>query len=381
MRLKLCIWMNIPSHYQSTFFQALDARNDIDLKVVYLNDASNARAAEGWRDTHDYKPFECSVKGAAPVEHVVEQLLPDWLERIHLTSSYFTPELIDLFCRKGVTWCHWSEMSGIRLAELLGYRVLLFRLLNPLMLLCKRCGGRYIRDSASGVFGQGHLARKAFRLMGVSNKKIADLYYAPAALRPMAACEQVVGFAAGRKVFIAVGALCKRKGVDDLLKAFSQCESKNWCVVLCGLDKMEGHYQVLSAKLGVKDRVLFLGAYPSDRIAEVYAAADVFILPSRFDGWGVVLNEAASLGMPLIATDMCGAAWHVIEEGKNGFRVKTGSVSDLAEKMRIYIEHPQLMGEHGRYSKELFFREFTPERNAERLVQKLLAFSEYRSAG
>jgi glycosyltransferase involved in cell wall biosynthesis len=376
--IKICIWMNIPSHYQSAFFGALGVQKGVDLKVVYLNGVSNDRTAEGWLDTHNYQSFECNAEGSDLVENL-DQLIPDWKERIHLIGAHFAPALIDYFCRREVAWCHWSEMSGIRLAEILGYRMSIYRLLNPLMILCKWNEGRCIRKHALGAFGQGRLARRTFRLMGVSNEKIADLYYVPAPLRPMVPCARVVEFAAGRKVFLSVGALCKRKGIDILLKAFARLENKNWCLVLCGLDKVEGRYQALSEKLGIEDCVLFLGAYPSERIAEVYAAADVFILSSRFDGWGAVLNEAASLGMPLITTDMCGAAWHVLEEGKNGFRVKVESVGDLAKKMRVYMEHPQLVGEHGCYSKDLFFREFTPERNAERLIQGISSFTRGRS--
>ncbi len=367
---KVCIWMNIPSHHQSPFFKAIAARSDVDLKVVYLGGASNARAAEGWSDTYDYQPYECCAGGTDPTENI-DLILPDWTERIHLISSYFSTGLIDLFCNRGVAWCHWSEMSGIRLAELLGYRMPLFRLLNPLMLLCKRGEGQRIRKRALGAFSQGQLASKAFRLMGVPDNKISDLYYVPSALKPLSASDQITEFSEGRKVFLSVGALCERKGIDVLLKAFARLQTKDWCLVLCGLDKAEGRYQALSEKLRIADRVLFLGAYPADRIAEVYTAADVFVLASRFDGWGAVLNEASSLGMPLIATDMCGAAWHVIQDGKNGFRVKTGSVSDLAEKMRVYIEQLQLMESHRRYSRELFSREFTPERNAERLVTSI----------
>ncbi|MDD2540716.1 MAG: glycosyltransferase [Desulfuromonadaceae bacterium] len=362
--------MNIPSHHQSPFFQALEKRKDVDLKVIYLNGGSNERAIEGWCDNHNYHSFEHNAYGLSLISSV-DVLLPDWTARIHLISSNFASDLIDFFCQKGVPWCHWSEMPGIRLAELLGYRVSLFRLLNPLMLLCKRGEGRRIRKYALGAFVQGRLARKAFSLMGVQNSKIVDLFYAPESLKPMVACEQIVKFAAGRRVFLSVGALCQRKGVDDLLKAYSRLNTAEWCLVLCGVDKLDGQYKALSDKLGILDRVLFLGAYPSDRIDEVYAAADVFVLASHFDGWGAVLNEAASVGLPLIATNMCGAAWHIIENGKNGFRVKAGSVIDLAEKMRIYLESHHFIKEHGRCSQNLFFQEFTPDRNAERLVTAL----------
>lgn len=370
MLLNICIWMNIPSHYQSAFFRALAAREDVDLMVVYLYGVSNERAAEGWGETHEYQSFERSAEGVDPVLNI-EALLPDWIERSHIICGYFASGVIDLFCREGVKWSHWSEMPGIRLAELLGYRTPLFRLLNPMMLVAKRSEGRRIRDYALGAFGQGLLARQAFRRMGLPDGKIAGLYYAPAALEGLSPSEKVREFASGRKVFLAVGALCRRKGIDVLLKAFSRFKTDDWCLVLCGLDRAEGEYERLSRKLGLDSRVLFLGAYPSDRIAEVYAAADVFVLASRFDGWGAVLNEAASIGMPLIGTDLCGASWHLVKDGVTGYRVRAASVRSLARAMNRYIESPERIAEHGREAKDLFLSTFTPEANAERLVEVL----------
>lgn len=371
--LRLCIWMNIPSHYQSAFFQALESREDVDLRVVYLQQASRHRAAEGWKDGHDYQPFESCAEGRTRPEQLVETV-PDWEERTHVVSGYFCSGLIDWFCAHRTLWCHWSEMPGIRLAELLGYRMPLFRLLNPLMLACKRAEGRRIKNHALGAFGQGHLAHRAFRTMGVPKSKIADLYYVPNGLPEAEPCAQMVEFSKGRKIFLAVGALCRRKGIDVLLKALARLETSDWCLALCGLDRAEGIYQVLARKLGIEDRVLFLGAYPVERISEVYAAADVFVLPSRFDGWGAVLNEAASLGLPLIGTDLCGGSWHVVDEGRTGFRVRAASVGSLSAAMRIYVEKPELIQTQGAASLAHFKKTFTPESNAERLVAVLQAW-------
>lgn len=366
--------MNIPSHYQSAFFAALDARDDVDLKVVYLHGASAERATEGWRDGHEYQPYEASADGEASPERL-EVLLPDWRERIHILGSHFFPELVQWFCAQGTAWCHWSEVPGIRLAEALGYRMPLFRLLNLPMLWCKRGEGRRVRDHALGVFGQGQLACKAFRAMGVPAERCADLYYVPAALAPLEPCAAIRHFAHGRKVFLSAGALCRRKGIDVLLKAFARLDTPDWCVVLCGLDRANGAYQALARKLGIEDRVLFFGAHPSDRMAEVYAAADLFVLPSRFDGWGAVLNEAASLGLPVVGTDWCGASWHLVEPGKTGFRVRAGSVGSLAKAMRHYVADPALAARHGAAAKQCFNERFTPEQNAERLVDALRKWS------
>lgn len=368
--IKICIWMNIPSHYQSAFFAALRLRKDVDLVVRYFNGTSDDRKKEGWKDTHELEPFEQCVKGLDSVEEMLGTI-SDWNVRIHVISSYFNSELIDYFCDHGVPWCHWSEMPGIRLAELLNYRMGLYRVLNPLMLILKHREGRRINLHALHAFGQGVLAERAFRLMGVSKNKISDLYYTPDPLLELDPSERVARFSDGRKVFLSVGALCKRKGTDVLIKAFAGLAANDWCLVLCGLDKTGGAYHALVEKLGLQDHVLFLGAYPVNNIAEVYRASDVVILASRFDGWGAVLNEAASLGIPLIGSDMCSASWHVIKDGMNGFRVKADSVRALKKAMQSYIENTQLIHIHGQRSKDVYFSEFTPDINAERFKSAL----------
>ena len=366
---KVCLWMNIPSHYQSSFFCALQRRDDVDLVVRYFHTSSVLREKEGWA-IHHFEPYEKSVE-ELPTPEAMAKTVPNWRQRTHVINSNFSRDLVELFCREGVSWVHWSEMPGIRLAEFLGYSTRLYRLLNPLMLLLKFREGYRLKRYARGAFVQGVLAEQSFRIIGVPQEKIAYLYYSPDPLIELAPCRKLVEFARGRKIFLYVGALCHRKGIDILLRAFSLLNAADWCLVLCGLDKESGRYALLAEQLAVKESVFFLGAHPAKRIAEVYSASDVFVLPSRFDGWGAVLNEAASLGCPLIATDMCGASWHVIKEGKNGFQVHTNSVADLKRAMQMYVDNTVLIKQHGEVSKTVFIEEFSPEKNVERLITAL----------
>lgn len=370
----ICIWMNRQTHYQSALFEAMNKRADVDLQVRYFKGVLLNRINEGWAPDTNYMKYERSVESCLSISESLATV-PDWRNRIHILSSNFSQELVKLFCLEEVKWVHWSEMPGFRLAELLGYRMNLFSLLNPLMCLLKRNEGALIRNHALYAMGQGILARKAFRMMGIPNKKIVDLYYTPAPLDGKEPSTQILEFASGRKVFLTVAALDKRKGIDVLLKAFSKLATNNWCLVLCGMDKSKGQYEQLTKRLGISNQVLFLGAYPVHRISEVYLASDVFVLPSRFDGWGAVLNEAASVGMPLVATEMCGAAWHLINPDKNGYRARTGSVRSLTKMLRQYLTKPELIKVHGQQSKLLFEEEFTPEKNAQRLISNLSLYN------
>lgn len=368
--LKLCIWMNIPSHYQSAFFDALNRRCDVDLEVRYFRSGSMERISEGWDSCLNFKEYEGVVESGDDIYEILNSV-PEWRTRIHVISGGFNSKIITYLCKERVKWCHWSEMHGIQLAKGLLYWMSLWRLLNSVYLMFKRKPAKLIVNHAIKAFGQGVLARRSFLGMGVCNEMIDDLFYSPSHVSFGEPCKDIISFASGRKVFLSVSTLCKRKGIDVLLRAFSSLKTDNWCLIICGLDRSKGRYQSLANRLGLRGKVLFIGVYPSNKIGEVYSASDVFILPSRFDGWGAVVNEAASVGMPLIGTDLCGSAWHVIEPGINGFRVKAGSIRSLELAMNSYIYDENLCIKHGEASMELFFRKFTPDKNAERLVRAL----------
>ncbi len=70
--------------------------------------------------------------------------------------------------------------------------------------------------------------------------------------------------------------------------------------------------------LGVEEHVHFLGFHQRDDLVELYTCADVFCLPSRHEPWGVVVNEAAACGLPLVVSDRVGAGRDLVTAGENG---------------------------------------------------------------
>ena len=85
----------------------------------------------------------------------------------------------------------------------------------------------------------------------------------------------------------------------------------------------------------------------------------VFVLPSRFDGWGVVLNEAASMGLALIGSDRSDASYHLIRPGVNGFQVRAGNVESLRSAHLAYVRNPWFAEKHGEASLTIA-EDFTP---------------------
>jgi len=75
-------------------------------------------------------------------------------------------------------------------------------------------------------------------------------------------------------------------------------------------------------------------------LAEWYARSDILVLPSLWEGYGIVLLEAMSFGLPVIATRVGGIP-EIVSDGRNGLLVEAGNVPDLARAMRYLIEHPE----------------------------------------
>lgn len=204
--------------------------------------------------------------------------------------------------------------------------------------------------SAAGFIVPGRAAAEYIESLDVPARKVV--------VAPNAVDTEIFNSAAhdrqGRKgcTFLYVGRLDPEKGLDILLRAFERVPGK---LVLVGSGAQESRLQSLAS-----DRVRFAGPVGRDALVPLYAEADVFVLPSLSEPWGMVLNEAAAAGLPLVATEGVGAAHDLIEDGVNGFRVPGGDEQALAEAMRRLAEETDFRGAAGARSRELS-RHFTPE--------------------
>jgi hypothetical protein len=145
----------------------------------------------------------------------------------------------------------------------------------------------------------------------------------------------------GKIRFLFLGQLTQRKGMQFLLEAWKDLPSGKAELVLMGGGQRWGWKKQAGAG------VTFIGQASRDRVLEEMGRSDVLVLPSLFEGFGLVILEAMAAGLTVIATQNTGGP-DVIGEGKEGFVVPAGDAEALREKMEWFIQNPEKANEMGR---------------------------------
>jgi glycosyltransferase involved in cell wall biosynthesis len=122
-------------------------------------------------------------------------------------------------------------------------------------------------------------------------------------------------------------------------------------LVLVGSGPMESQLEARARELDLD--VTFTGWRSGEDLLEAYAATDVFLLLSRREPWGIVVNEAAACGLPLVLTDAVGAAADLLVPCENGELVRSGDVDGQAKAIARLASDGALRTRYGQRSREL----------------------------
>ena len=136
------------------------------------------------------------------------------------------------------------------------------------------------------------------------------------------------------KVILSIGQFIKRKGFDLLIKAAA--ELKDYGVYIVG-GKPTNEYIKLRSELKTAN-VHFLPFMSKEKTKKYYAIADIFVLPTREDIWGLVVNEAMACGLGVITTDNCIAGLELIKDKENGYIIPTENVEKIIESVNLANE-------------------------------------------
>jgi glycosyltransferase involved in cell wall biosynthesis len=141
---------------------------------------------------------------------------------------------------------------------------------------------------------------------------------------------------------LAVGAVSPRKGYTGLVAALRELADLDWRLTIAGsLDHAPEAAAALRAAVqaaGLRERITVAGAVDESRLARLYDRADVFVSPSLFEGYGMVLAEAMARGLPLVASTG-GAAAETVPDAA-GLKVPPGNAEALREALRRMIADP-----------------------------------------
>jgi D-inositol-3-phosphate glycosyltransferase len=178
---------------------------------------------------------------------------------------------------------------------------------------------------------------------------------------PRDEAKEFVGIDPDATMILFVGRLEPLKGIDTLLRAIAQLRAEGeiepdcQCLVVIGgdgeSDTGEPGSEVERLKsirrdLGMEDLVAFIGSRDQDTLPYYYSAAEVVVVPSQYESFGLVALEAMACGRPVVASETGGLAF-LVKDGETGFHVPAADHAALAEKLHLLMQSPDLRRRFG----------------------------------
>ncbi len=291
--MKIVFWQNVLSMHQEALLVALSKQ--VEVWLVYEEELYANRKTSGW-----YVPEFNGVR-LVPVEHA-ENMMPVFLQSLDHDYHLF---------------------SGINAYPKISNYFRLFYKRDPSRILCllEKPGGvssglkSYMRCLKYRYFAYRYKrlkylltpgGEKYLLKAGFAREKIVPFgYFGPLKADDVA---DIIETVRAVKRLVYVGNLSKLKNTALLIRTLKMFETDKWQLMVIG-DGEEGDALVqLVNDLALVGRTVFLGSKSNDEVQSILAESDCLVLPSLYDGWGYVVNEALSAGCSVICSDACGVS-------------------------------------------------------------------------
>jgi glycosyltransferase involved in cell wall biosynthesis len=347
-----------PVHYQAPLFQELARRTEIDMTVYYGHDGSLAGAMDDgfgipvvW-DT----PLLAGYRSHFLTMHAETRRtwgrLAGRLAIVgHLWRRHYDAVLIH-------SYATWLSLLTYAAAMMTGTPILLrteSHLLRHRPALLEQVKRRLLR----------FLFRRtgAFLVIGEANRQFFARYGAPSTgffwtpycvdndtlTASATRCapdrlrlKQAIGLQPGGCVLAYCGKLIERKRVEDLVHAAGSLKRRGMPaqLLIIGDGPLRSSLQALCRELEVE--AAFVGFQNQAQIVPYLGCADVFVLPSDYETWGLVINEAMACGLPVVTTAVAGAGVDLVEPGVTGFIYPSGDRDALSACLERLVADPAL---------------------------------------
>lgn len=356
--MKVLYLTNIPSPYRVAYFNELGKK--CDLTVVFEKSSSTERD-DSWK-IYNFKTFKGIVLNgisirtdAAVCPGVITYLKRDRFEHIVVTNMSSPTGLLAIAWLKRLKIPYSIEGDGAFAGDGKGFKE---KLKKWVISSAKECFSTS-KEHDKYYLTYGADANRIYRYPFTS---VYDRYIlqTPIDKTSKESIKREIGIRE-KQMILSVGAFIPRKGLDLLIKAMSDLP-KDWGVYLVGGEPTED-YLKLKNELTL-DNLHFVGFKKTDELKLFYAAADLFVLPTREDIWGLVINEALAYALPVVTTNRCIAGMELVRNGFNGCIVEHNCVEALQEGIKTLIESEEYREQCSRNALKII-REYTIEKMVE----------------
>ena len=366
MLKRLAIITTHPIQYNAPLFSMLEARGKIKIKVFYT-----------WGEEvlqNKYDPgFDKTIEWDIPLLEGYEYVFLDNVAASpgsHHYKGIYNPTLIKEIKEWGANallvygWNFKSHWEAIRFFHkkipvlFRGDSTLLDEKIGVKQLI-RRIFLKYVYSYIDKALYAGIANKAYFKAMGLVEKQLVFMPHAIDNSRfsinkkyesEAVLLKNTLGIAKGALVFLFAGKLDHNKNVALLIRAFIGINTKDHYLLIVGDGVKEKELKDLSKQ---HHNIIFLNFQNQQQMPAIYAAADIFVMPSKSETWGLSINEAMAAGKPIVASNTIGATFDLVKNNKNGFVFKSDDLNDLTKTLNHFIDDLNAVSLMGKVSLEI----------------------------
>ncbi|WP_054942739.1 glycosyltransferase family 4 protein [Paenibacillus ihuae] len=337
--MKILYFQNIPVPYRVDFFNELGKY--VDLTVVFLAEVSS-ELNSNWFSKKANNFSSIFLKKGKINDKAINLKILKYINKneydLIVISNYYIPTVmlaIEKLRLLGIPFVYSSDGAFVKLEE------------NQLIKMLKT----HFISSAEYWLSTGRITDEQYLSYGARKERIfkypftslkkEDILSKPIPLDEKIKCKKELNINED-KVILTVGQFIYRKGIDVLLNSCMELPSSCGIYIVGGEPTEE--FIKLRDNLKLKN-VKFVDFKNKEDLSKYYKSADLFVLPTREDIWGLVINEAMAHGLPVITTDKCIAGLELVKNGENGYIVPSENCKTLAEKINSILFNDRLLKE------------------------------------
>ena len=240
--------------------------------------------------------------------------------------------------------------------------------------------GKLLFPATAGFLCAGTSNRELYVSLGVPEKKLFPFAYSWGYSRLIEDSKRLkeqktklrkeYGLPQDAVVVLYCGRFSEEKGTMELISAYRLVNFKKKALVFVGDGRLKGRMEGL---MDDHDRssVYFMGFHNRNKIAEFYALADILVVPSRKETWGMVVNEAMCFSLPVIVSDQVGAGDDLVQDDYNGYTYPTGDIASLCARIEQLMNLPDIERKKWEARSKQMVTQWTEKDLAQTLIQYL----------